>query len=125
MMDNKTVEPGIGSVTYASEVIATIAGLAASEIEGLSQMAGSSGIGEIFSGKKNPTKGVKVDLKDAEKVVSVNLNLVINFGVKIQETAWKIQENVKKTIEDMTDLKVTEVNIFVQGIDLDNKVKPE
>jgi uncharacterized alkaline shock family protein YloU len=101
-----------GKVTFADDVVATIAGLAALEVKGVSSM--SAGIVEKF-GKKNPTRGVKVEV--GEKEASVDLYMIVDYGVQIPEVAWNVQENVKKSIETMTGLSVVEVNIYIQGIE--------
>lgn len=107
-----------GKVTYASEVIATIAGLAAAEISGVSSMSG--GIVERL-GIKSPTKGVRVEV--GEKEAAIDLYMVIDYGVQIPEVAWKVQENVKKSIETMTGLSVVQVNIYIQGIDFQKETR--
>ena len=101
-----------GKVTFADEVVATIAGLAALEVEGVASM--SAGIVEKF-GKKTPTRGVRVEV--GEKETAVDLYMVVDYGVQIPEVAWNVQENVKKSIENMTGLSVIEVNIYIQGIE--------
>ena len=101
-----------GKVTFADEVVATIAGLAALEVEGVASM--SAGIVEKF-GKKTPTRGVRVEV--GEKEAAVDLYMIVDYGVQIPEVAWNVQENVKKSIETMTGLSVVEVNIYIQGIE--------
>src|SRR5690606_26240403 len=92
-----------------------IAGLAATEIEGVAGMSGGigGGIAEML-GRKNLLKGVKVDVGEGH--ASVDLFVVVEYGVRIPDVAWKIQENVKRAIEGMTGLQVTEVNIHIQGV---------
>jgi len=104
-----------GSIKIADEVVGIIAGLAATEIEGVAGMSGgiAGGIAEVL-GIKNFSKGVKVDV--GEKDARVDLFLIVNYGVRIPEVAWNVQENVKKAIENMTGLKVEDINIHVQGI---------
>lgn len=104
-----------GSVKITEEVVSIIAGLAATEVEGVADMSGgfAGGIAEML-GRKNLSKGVKVQV--GEKDVLVDIYLIVNYGVRIPEVAWKVQENVKKAIENMTGLTVTEVNIHVQGV---------
>jgi len=104
-----------GSVKITDEVVSIIAGLAATEVEGVADMSGgfAGGIAEML-GRKNLSKGVKVQV--GEKDVLVDIYLIVNSGVRIPEVAWKVQENVKKAIENMTGLTVTEVNIHVQGV---------
>ena len=103
-------------VRISDEVIAAIAGVAASQVEGVAAMSGNL-VGDISSailGKKNKGRGVKVSL--GEKEVSLDLYLNVRYGARIPEVAYKVQENVKKSIESMTDLKVTQVNIHIQGV---------
>lgn len=107
-----------GKVTFADEVVATIAGLAALEVEGVASM--SAGIVEKF-GKKNHSRGVRVEV--GEKEAAVDLYMIVNYGVQIPEVAWNVQENVKKSIETMTGLSVVEVNIYIQGIEFHKDTK--
>ena len=106
---------GMGGVKISDDVIATIASLAASEIEGVSNMTGSmaANLTEIL-GKKKFSKGVKVQLE--EDTVEIDVFLSIVYGSIIQEVAEKVQENVKKAIESMTEFKVMTVNVHVQGV---------
>ena len=105
----------MGGVKISDDVIATIASLAASEIEGVSKMSGSmaANLTEIL-GKKNFSKGVKVQLE--EDTVEIDVYLSVVYGSIIQEVAEKVQENVKKAIESMTEFKVMTVNVHVQGV---------
>lgn len=104
-----------GTIKIADDVIATIAGIAAMEVKGVAGMVGgvTSGFSEML-GKKNMTKGVKVDVN--QKDVAVELYLIVEFGVKIPALAHDIQNRVKCAIENMTGLKVREVNVHVQGV---------
>ena len=106
---------GMGGVKISDDVIATIASLAASEIEGVSKMTGSmaANLTEIL-GKKKFSKGVKVQLE--EDTVEIDVFLSIVYGSIIQEVAEKVQENVKKANESMTEFKVMTVNVHVQGV---------
>lgn len=108
-----------GTVSYSSDVIATIAGLAAAEIEGIAGMSGSfvSGITEML-GKKDFTKGVKVELANSD--CTINMSLIVNYGIDIQKMCKDVQSSVHKAIDSMTGLNVVAVNIFVQGIFLNN-----
>ncbi|MCF8009735.1 MAG: Asp23/Gls24 family envelope stress response protein [Clostridiales bacterium] len=110
--DEKT---GLGSIRIADEVVRVCAGLAATEVQGVAGMSGGvvGGITEML-GRKNMSKGVKVEV--GEKEAAVDLFLVVNYGVRIPEVAANIQEAVKKSIEEMTGLNVVEVNINVQGV---------
>ena len=88
-------------------------------------MAGSfaGGISEVLSGKKNLAKGIKVD-KDEEKV-KIDVNIIVEYGSRIPDVAFEIQNRVKKSVESMTGLKVEEVNVNVQGVNTDAIVKQE
>lgn len=105
----------MGSVRIADEVVAVIAGLAAMEVEGLAGMSGglTGGFAEML-GRKNLSKGVKVEV--GEKEAAVNIFVIVEYGSKIPEVALKVQENVKTAIESMTGLKVIDVNVHVQGV---------
>lgn len=111
-----------GNVNISDDVIGIITSIAASEIEGVSGLQGSfsEDIAGIF-GKKNQSKGVKVQIE--EEIVVLDLNVVVDFGVKIPDIAWKIQENVKSAVESMTGLVVKEVNIHVHGINIKKEEK--
>lgn len=104
-----------GQVRIADDVVAVIAGIAAMEVEGVTGMGGTlaSGITEML-GKKNLSKGVKVQV--GEKEAALDLYLVIDYGVRIPEVATAVQENVKRAVESMTGLDVVEVNIHIQGV---------
>lgn len=105
----------LGSIKVADEVVAIIAGLAASEVKGVAGMSGgvSAGIVEML-GRKNLAKGVKVEV--GEKETAIDLFVIIEFGARIPEVAQQIQRNVKNAVESMTGLKVVETNIHVQGV---------
>lgn len=113
-----------GSIKIADEVVGIIAGLAATEVEGVAGMSGGivGGIAEIL-GRKNLSKGVKVEV--GEREAAVDLYIIVNYGVRIPEVAWNVQENVKKAIENMTGLRVIEVNIHVQGVNFGQPLKEE
>ncbi|MGB9839962.1 Asp23/Gls24 family envelope stress response protein [Thermovenabulum sp.] len=113
-----------GSVKIADEVVSVIAGLAASEVSGVAGMSGgiAGGISEIL-GRKNLSKGVKVQINEKDAVIDVYL--IVNYGVRIPEVAWKVQENVKKAVENMTGLNVSEVNIHIQGINFEQTPKEQ
>ena len=110
----------VGQVQIADEVIAVIAGLAATEVEGVQKMSGNI-TNEIVSklGMKNLSKGVKVSI-DGEKV-DVVLNLILKYGVSIPKTSREVQEKVKGAIETMTGLTVGEVNIRIAGIQTEDE----
>lgn len=116
-MENET-EQG-SSITYATEVIAIIAGVAANEVEGIAGM--SSIAGGILGRNRNITKGVKVEVGTEE--VSADLYVVIEYGQPIQKVALEVQENVRKAIESMTDMKVVRVDVHVQGVSFEKENK--
>jgi len=109
------VSTELGSIRIADEVVAIIAGLAATEVEGVAGMSGgiAGGIAEML-GRKNLSKGVKVEV--GEKEAAVDLFVIVDYGVRIPDVAIKIQERVKRSIESMTGLRVVEVNVHVQGV---------
>ena len=111
-----------GKITFASDVVATIAGLATIEIPGVAGMSGGlvDGIASLL-GRKNLTKGVKVEVGAEE--TAVDLYLVVNYGVAIHTVAYNVQENVKRAVETMTGLKVVEVNVYVQGVNIEKETK--
>ncbi|MBB5336390.1 Asp23/Gls24 family envelope stress response protein [Pectinatus brassicae] len=111
--DKKTTS--LGTIRIADEVVSIIAGLAATEVDGVAGMSGGlvGGIAEIL-GRKNFSKGVKVEVGEQE--AAIDLYLIVKYGVRIPDIALIIQENVKKAIETMTGLRVVEVNVHVQGV---------
>ena len=113
--DTIKLEEGIGSVRIADEVVSIIAGMAATEVDGIAGMSGGlvGGIAEIL-GKKNLAKGVKVEVGETE--AAVDLYIIVKFGVRIPDVALTVQEKVKNAIESMTGLSVVEVNVHVQGV---------
>lgn len=117
-MEEEKKDPEIGIIKISDEVVGVIADLAASEIKGVVGMSSgiAQGITQILSGKKNLTKGVKINIE--EESASIDLYLVIEYGVKIPEVASKVQENVKRTVESLTGLNVSAVNVFVQNVAL-------
>lgn len=116
---------GQGKVEIAPEVIEVIAGIAASEVEGVSQMRGNFATGVVERlGKKNHGKGVKVEL--SESGIKVDVYCLMKFGVSIPTVAGKIQDNIRQALLNMTALNVEEVNIHIVGIQFENqKHEPE
>lgn len=111
---------GLGEVQIADEVVAIIAGLAATEADGVASMAGNI-TNELVSklGKKNLSKGVKVDV--LEGVVCVDLALNLEYGYSIPETCRKVQEKVKAAIENMTGLSVSDINIRIANVEMEKE----
>ena len=110
-------DENMGSVQIADDVVAVIAGLAATEVDGVSAMAGNI-TNELMSkvGVKNLAKGVKVEIYNQK--VKVELAVMMEYGYNIPTTCSKVQEKVKTTIENMTGLTVTDVNIRIAGVDM-------
>ena len=108
-------------IKIADDVVAIIAGVAVAEVPGVSQMAGgfAGGITEVLSGKKNLAKGIKVEVGD--KDTKIDVNIIVEYGVRIPDVAFEIQNRVKKAVETMTGLNVIEVNVHVQGVNTDSK----
>lgn len=104
-----------GLIRISDEVVAIIAGIAATEVEGVAGMAGGfvGGISEML-GKRNLSKGVRVEVGDKETAIDVFM--IVEYGVRIPKVAQLVQENVKQAVESMTGLNVVEVNIHVQGV---------
>ena len=115
----KTENDGI---KISDDVVAVIAGVAVSEVAGVSGMAGgfAGGISEVFSGKKNLAKGIKADI--IENKAKIDVNIIVEYGSRIPDVAFEIQNRVKKAVESMTGLKVEEVNVHVQGVNTDTAV---
>ena len=111
------------NIKIADDVVAVIAGMAVSEVAGVYEMAGSfaGGISEVLSGKKNVAKGIKVEVDDKE--TKLDLNIIVEYGARIPDVAFEIQNKVKKAVETMTGLKVAEVNVHVQGVNIENLTK--
>ena len=109
-------EENNNKIKIADEDEAVITGKAVSEIQGVYEMSGgfAGGISEVLSGKKNLSKGIKVIV--TEKDAKIDVNIIVEYGVRIPEIAFEIQTRVKKAVETMTGLKVTEVNVHVQGV---------
>ena len=109
----------LGSIRIADEVVSIIAGLAATEVEGIAGMSGGiAGCIAEMLGRRNFAKGVKE--------AAVDLYIIVKYGVRIPDVALAAQENVKQAIETMTGLSVVEVNIHVQGVGFpEDENKPE
>ena len=110
----------IGEVQIADEVVAIIAGLAATEVKGVASMYGNI-TNELVAklGRKNLSKGVKIEVSDSK--VSVDLAINLEYGYNIPEVTGAVQDRVKNAIETMTGLSVEDVNIRVAGVNLEDE----
>ncbi len=124
MDEENSILDDYGSVKISEEVVAIIAGIAATDVPEVAGMSGGivGGIAEIL-GRKNLSKGVKVEV--GEKEAAIDLYIIVEFGARIPEVAWNIQEKVKTAVQTMTGLNVIEVNIHVQGVNFDKEIKKE
>ncbi len=113
-----------GTVKISDDVVAIIAGVAATEVDGVAGMSGgiTGGITEML-GMKNLSKGVKVEVGDKE--AAIDLYIIVEYGSKISELGEKVQENVKNTVETMTGLNIVEVNVNIQGVNIPKERKIE
>ena len=113
--DGLKSDSALGTIRIADEVVSIIAGLAATEIDGIAGMSGGlvGGIAEML-GRKNFSKGVKVEV--GEREAAIDLYIIVKYGVRIPDVALAAQENIKQAIENMTGLSVVEVNVHVQGV---------
>lgn len=120
--NNKTEVTPENKIKIAAEVIATIVGIATSEIEGVSSMSGgiADGIASIL-GKKNMGKGVKVEIND--KDVTIDVSIIVQYGSKIHNVAKNVQESVRAALTDMTDLNILEVNVNVLGVNTEKIIE--
>ena len=111
-------------IEISNDVIAVIAGVAVSEVQGVASMSGgfAGGITEVLSGKKNLAKGIKVE--KSENSAKIDVNIIVEYGTRIPDVAYEIQNRVKKSVENMTGFKVEEVNVHVQGVNTDIVSKP-
>lgn len=115
---NVSENTDLGKIEIAPEVIEVIAGIAASEVEGLASMRGNfaTGVVERFGGVSH-TKGVKVELTD--EGILIDLHVVLKFGVSIPEVAQNLQTNIRQSLKNMTKLEITEINVHVVGIQME------
>ena len=112
-------------IKISNDVVAVIAGVAVSEVPGVYGMSGgfAGGISEVLKGKKNLAKGIKVEA--TEKSAKIDVNIIVEYGSRIPDVAYEIQNRVKKAVENMTGLKVTEVNVNVQGVNTEIATEEE
>lgn len=117
-------ETEVNGIRISEEVVAQIAGKAASEVTGVAGMSGGivGGLSEML-GKKNFSKGVKVQV--GEKETTIDLYIIVEYGARIPDIAWEIQNKVKTVVENMTGLKVVDINIHVQGLNLPKEEQKE
>ena len=115
--DEIVINEGENSIEISDDVVAVISGMAASEVQGVAEMAGgfAGGISEVLSGQKNLAKGIKVEILD-NKETRIDVNIIVEYGARIPDVAFEIQKRVKKSVENMTGLSVLEVNVHVQGV---------
>ncbi len=121
--DKEEIALQSNNIKIAADVVAVIAGVAVSEVNGVYEMSGgfAGGISEVLSGKKNLAKGIKVEVND--KTTKIDVNIIVEYGTRIPDVAFEIQNKVKKAVETMTGLSVTEVNVHVQGVNTTNKLE--
>jgi len=110
-MESNMYIGNVGEVKISDEVVAIIADIAAKEVHGVIGLSG--GLTDML-GKRHGAKGIKLEVED--KVVKMDLFLNIEYGIRIPDVAWKIQENVKRSIEVMTGMTVSTIDIHIQGI---------
>lgn len=118
MIPNGEMEEGKGTVKIATEVVTAIAGVAASEVEGVIGVSGGAiaeGIDRLLRKKTNYGKGIRVQVSDNSAVIDVDLT--VEYGCNIPNVALAVQEKVKDAVETMTGLQVELVNIHVSGVD--------
>ncbi len=123
-MEEKINIPEIGNIKISEEVVAILADKAVKEVEGIAGLSGSlaDNIAVAF-GKKSATKGIGVDIKEGEAIV--HLHVIVRYGYRIPEIAWQAQEVVKNTVESMTGLVVTKVNVSVEGVQFPDEAVPQ
>ena len=116
---------GPGAVKIANEVISTIAAQALNEIKGITlALSAAEGFVDKLV-KKQSSKGVRIYLNDEGKEVDLDVHVAVEYGINIPEISWKIQEDVKRNVESMTDVIVNKVNVFVDGLTVAKEPKPE
>jgi uncharacterized alkaline shock family protein YloU len=113
--ESVTINSDDKSINISEDVIASIAGLAAQEVNGVASMS-ASGIGEVLGRKP---KGVKV--QSGDKDVVIDITLTTEYGTRIPDVCWEVQNRVKTRVETMTGLSVASVNVHVQGISIPKK----
>jgi len=114
----------LGQIKIAPEVISLIASLAVSEVPGVSDLSGGF-TGDMLEkvGVKSPAKGIKVQLGENE--VLIDTSIVVEYGVSIPDVAKEVQRKVKVSVETMTGINVTQVNVHVQGVNFQKDVNED
>lgn len=120
MSEEKKVVFDNGNINISEEVIAVVAGVAASEVNGVCGMSAALGGFSEFFGKKNYSKGVKVEINENE--VKISVSIMVEYGCKIPDVAWEVQEKIKSEVENMTGMNILCVDVYVNAISLS---KPE
>jgi uncharacterized alkaline shock family protein YloU len=125
MSENMNKTQGHGVVKISEDVVGVIAGIAASEIEGIQGLHPTltGGITQVVTGKRNVTKGVKVTVGEHDAIIDMVVS--IEYGFRIPEVVQKAQINVKETVETITGLKVSAVNVYVNNIYVKDKETKE
>lgn len=120
VMEHTKIESPLGTVRIADEVVEVIAGMAASEVEGVAALSGGfvGDLANILGRGKSASKGIKVEV--GEKDATVDLFIAVEYGISIPTVSLKVQEAVKGAIEGMTGLAVVEINVHVQSITMKN-----
>jgi len=116
-MEQKNGNQSIGNINISDDVVANIVGMATLEIDGVVGLSGgvTDGIADLL--KKNDFhRGVEANINEGK--VKINISIIVEFGMKIPDISWRIQQNVKRRVEEMTGLSVTAVNVLVRGVDI-------
>jgi uncharacterized alkaline shock family protein YloU len=121
VLNNEVDTEQSNGIEISEDVVEVIAGKAITETPGVYEMAGgfAGGISEVLSGKKNLSKGIKVQVDSKEAMIDVNI--IVEYGSRIPDVAFDIQNRVKTAVESMTGLKVTTVNVHIQGVNTEPK----
>lgn len=116
LIEEVEIENTDSGVEISEDVVAVIAGIAVSDVQGVAGMAKgfAGGLTEALSGKKNMAKGIKVEV--GEKETKIDVNIIVEYGTRIPDVAFEIQSRVKKSVKEMTGLEVVSVNVHVQGV---------
>lgn len=117
-----SVNQSLGLINIAPHAVATVAGIATMQcfgVVGMSSRNLQDGISELLTGKDNLTKGIEVSIEDES--VSVTLYIIVEYGVRIQEVAFNVIDNVKYAVESQLGLQTSQVNVVVQGVHINKK----